>query len=210
MIIIAIIIILVVLVAIRVTAFNAKLLSFNTYLIDKGQHYSYIEDSPFKIKYKVSPTLKHKLRFEVLFGIGCMYDDFSLGQDRFDINKLYGLQYALDGSCRVGWRWSSEKHKIELFIYTHHHNKPVTIDGIGSLSIGDKGTFVIDIDKKKRTVYCQLTRKSRSSVVGDETLRTKIILSQDQPIWRIKFRLWPYFGGNRTAPQPMKIFIKEL
>lgn len=164
------------------------------FTIDKGEHYSYRHKIlGIPILAKISPTFKDILEFDAVFNYTCKYSSESNG-----INKLYGLQYAMtpqEGSVMIGWRYSVEAHRIELFSLVSDGGK-IKQDRIGSAAISFPCKFRILI-KDNRIVVTNIR-------VADMINST--ILIKRKP-WKLKFRLWPYMES--AAQHNVKIKIIE-
>lgn len=181
-------------------------LLYDCYTINKGSNYSYVNHDPLEVKLKFSPTLKSELRFNAIFGLGCNYD---LGNsDQADVNKLYGLQFGWSSqraSARVGWRYvpstkvEGRRGLIELLLYVHDGRERIILP-IANVALGEGFS-------------CSLFISGQSQVLAFFDCNTASIFKNYQlehvKPWRLKFRLFPYFGGNQVAPKLMKIFIKE-
>lgn len=176
-----------------------RLHSWDTYLIKRDRHYSTPDNwllrlLPFKI------TLAPKtLRFTAIFGQGT---DLPSSED--DINKLYGMTFGLDPeyrSIRVGWRASSLGF-IELFAYWYENGKR-GFRYLGRTQINQEVKFVIWHDGRQS---CWVSMRPAGQ--GDGTgLDTTIEVSMSGVSNWLRFRLYPFFGGNIKAPCDMKIFI---
>jgi hypothetical protein len=111
--------------------------------------------------------------------------------NQWDVNKLIGL--SDDGlhqknSARFGWRWLN--NKLELLAYTHYKGNfefekitdiEIGKEYIGTIQYGDEYTFICD-----------------GKVV---TMR------RDKNVPANNYYLWPYFGGDETAPHDIKIRV---
>ncbi len=177
--------------------------AFMTYLIPRGNHYSLNEDTftslPFKLKLS-----KHSIRFEAIFVTGCDYDDSKMGNDKSDINKLYGISYGFDPhyrSVRIGWRYNSNLKVIGVYVYSYVKGKRKTT-WLLDVKLFEAVELAILKDDKHNTVYVQAKIKDQGYTVE------KAIEGIDKS-W-INFRLWPYFGGDQTAPNDMRIMIKDI
>ena len=156
------------------------------YLILKGKHKS---NSP------IAFISSNQLHFEGMFDESAIYD---LGnKDQLDINKLIGFSFGLEShhknSARIGWRWSIEKNKVELFAYYYlsserfyEHICDVNINQVfsGQISLSDS-TINFSIDHYHLEVESSIAVKYGSQ----------------------KYILHPYFGGNQKAPHNITIAL---
>lgn len=159
---------------------------WDIFVITKGCHRSKLAWHPFfrnTIKYKF--ILTDSAKYSIL-------DD-----DRYDINKLIGFS---DGSLnhhknsfRIGWNYDSGKDEFILYAYTYVDGKrQYEVIGHTSSNIECEvsvtcidGWYCIDFDG---SIYYI----KRSSNIGSN----------------YKHMLWPYFGGNKKAPNTIKLFLK--
>ena len=111
--------------------------------------------------------------------------------NQWDVNKLIGVS---DGglhqknSARFGWRWIN--NKLELMAYTHYKGNfefqkitdiEIGKEYLGTIQYGEEYTFICD-----------------GKVV---TMR------RDKNVPSNNYYLWPYFGGDETAPHDIKIRV---
>ncbi|MDQ3277864.1 MAG: hypothetical protein M3Q06_06035, partial [Bacteroidota bacterium] len=95
-------------------------------------------------------------------------------------------------SARLGWRWSEGALRLFAYIYNNgaRQEKEVTAVPIGknilcSIAV-TKGAYVFTVDEKLET----LPRLSTTPLAKG-------------------YRLYPYFGGDETAPHEVRILIRE-
>ncbi len=160
--------------------------TFTKYTIQAGQHFS--DNSIFKI---VSLS---EMKFTVQFDSTAIYTTAdSLNQ--YDINKLYGFS---DGdnhhlnSARIGWSWN--KNALRLYAYTYYNGVRAT-EEICTIAIGIPVACEIKVTAdeyifKVNTTTVPMPRFIKNSVAKG-------------------YMLFPYFGGDETAPGTIRIFIKE-
>jgi hypothetical protein len=168
--------------------------SYDTYVIKKGKHYSKRNGSIFN--WKISLT-GETLKFRVIFSDGCNYNEEGLGGD---INKLYGISYGFDNhyrSVRVGWKYNSNLGVIEIYSYAYGKGKRY-IKKLFYTALYDETEFVIKRDSSNSVSITAFNGKNHY---------IDIIKDIDKS-W-IRFKQWPYFGGDKPAPEKMKIFIRE-
>lgn len=136
----------------------------------------------------------------VKFDESCRYD---LGNDdQFDTNKLVGIGYLWHhhkDSARFGWRYWTERKEIELSAYCYVNGRRV-IQHVGFCQIGKQ--YKIHLTVSKQTYF-----------FGIDDCDSKAIWHTEVPKYhqkKLKYGLWPYFGGNQVAPHTMKIELKRL
>lgn len=161
------------------------------YKIKKNKH-----NPPFTIK--TYAPIKNSLMFSIIFTEGCDYDTSSLESDALDINKAYGISYGFDphwNSIRVGWRWNRTKKMIEVFWYVYSAGKR-TYKHITDVALFEQVDF--SITRQGNIVYLR-------GNVEDKAFHYIFRISDS---W-IRFKMFPYFGGNKKAPCDMKIVISD-
>lgn len=159
------------------------------YKIKQGEHYS---NGPL-----ISIHTQKTITFEAEFTDSCLYH--IPGPDMLDINKLYGSTDCYStmhqNSYRIGWRHNGYGI-IEIFAYWYH-------DGIrGFRKLGD--TFPGNKD------YYQVSAMHDQYKFWFNNLPEFNIARYKRCNGGIRFRSFPYFGGNQPAPQDMTIKINEL
>jgi len=160
------------------------------YLIKKGNH----KASGLNFGLSIS----NRFRYKASFTKSCLYNFEN--DDKFDINKLCGVStdlYHHNQSARIGWR-SNGAGGIEILAYWYddgvrYHEHLLHIDleeevGLEILCLDDKFYFTAKtlFDHVQHTV--ELNNKPCS----------------------VKYKLYPYFGGNQKAPNDISIFLKEI
>jgi hypothetical protein len=160
---------------------------FVQYVIPKGAHFANGND------YREVETTS--LKFTVRFDSSAVYKTVD-PQNQWDINKLYGFsdngamhhQY----SARIGWRWSEGALRLFGYIYNNgaRQEKEIAVVPIGkevlcSIAV-TKGAYVFTVGEQSET----LPRLSTTPLAKG-------------------YRLYPYFGGDETAPHEVRIWIRE-
>ena len=161
---------------------------FKVYKISKGEHFSdntvYKEISGLKV-----------MSFTVIFDSTAKYTTVN-PQNQYDINKLYGFsdnnKFHHACSARLGWRWVS--NKLELLGYVYN-DSIVKFTPIGFFPINTELPCKIEVAGKKylfrvNNVLAEIPRTSPDSTANG-------------------YQLYPYFGGDETAPHDIYIRIKE-
>ncbi|WP_315819110.1 hypothetical protein [Paraflavitalea speifideaquila] len=162
---------------------------FKEYIIPKGAHYA-TENS-----YQV--VNKTELHFLVLFDSSSIYTSID-PKNNGDINKLYGFSDCgtqhQENSARVGWVWNGKA--IELYAYCYA-NSIRSSKLLGSIAIGTP---------------CELTiRPEASQYRFEQNGFPAVYMKRGCNTPGISgYQLYPYFGGDETAPQEVHIYIKEL
>ena len=167
-----------------------------TYLIKKGNHY------PSGFHFGI--TFKKTISFRCKFDDTCLYD--ALGDnDEYDINKLFGFSttwFHHRQSGRVGWR-CIDGENIELLTYSYNKGKRniKESDILGTVKPGEMFYCAIQDTEDK---YVYIFQKAFDENISIQT-------DPKQKDWFLfHYLLFPYFGGNKTAPHNMKIFLENL
>lgn len=161
---------------------------FVKYSIKKGEQYC-DKNVPALVEYT-------NLNFVVKFDSSAIYTT-TLAENQYDINKLFGFSdnHAMhhEYSARFGWRWSDRA--LRLFAYVYNRGI-MSSQEIGTVTIGSENS-------------CQLRVLSQVYLF---TLNNKsITMPRSSPEAKaVGYKLYPYFGGDETAPQNISIWIKEL
>jgi hypothetical protein len=160
---------------------------FVKYTIYKGEQYC--DKSTYKA---VDYT---ELKFIVKFDSSAVYSNTD-PSNQLDINKLYGFSdnnsLHQEFSARFGWRWSDGA--LWLFAYTYNDGVRYS-KKLGSIAIGAEN-------------HCSIKAKDSSYIfiLNDkaDTLERKSTTPQIEG-----YQLYPYFGGDETAPHDIHIWIKD-
>lgn len=159
---------------------------FKKYKIRKNRHRSVC---------RVKATKKSNFKLQVIFDETAYYKSKD-PINQYDINKLWGIndcgEHHMNCSIRFGWRYVEQN--LELFWFKHEGgkfifekiknieiNKPINLE-IAIL----EGYYVITVDKISKYVSRPCS--------GDY----------------MKYKLYPYFGGDEKAPHDINIKIKEM
>ena len=160
------------------------------FTIKKNQHYS---DQLF---YKLCNFLNIvKVRhWSVCFDESCKYD--LAGPDQFDVNKLFGFSIGFNHhqeSIRFGWR--SFGQEIELSAYAYISGKR-TIETICTVPLNTQVDLFLAVESSNY----------RWTVFTRNSLYRETKIPKGEP-FSVGYSLWPYFGGNQSAPHDMEIKI---
>lgn len=159
-----------------------------TYVITQGKHYC--EQN----KYSIVQYTEQK--FEVLFDSTAIYKTV-LPINQYDINKLFGFSDNdadhLTYSARFGWRW--DNNALRLFGYVYN-NKVLSRAEIMVINIGTLYLCSIGVTADK--YLFKVNDKTVPMVRSSTTLTAS------------GYKLYPYFGGDETAPHDIHIWIKEF
>lgn len=162
-------------------------IEFTKYTIQKGKQYS--------DNIKPLVTSYTELKFTVRFDSTAIYTTV-MPENQGDINKLFGFSDNNSThhrySARFGWCWN--KNSLRLFGYVY--NKKVrSFKELGTIAIGSENSCSIKVLSTKyiftlNGVPFSLPRASKTETA-------------------LGYKLYPYFGGNESAPHTINIWIKE-
>lgn len=158
------------------------------FLIKKNHHYCN--------NFNIGLTFKNKIEYNIHFCKNCLYtlpDD-----DIYDINKLFGIStsfYHHYSSARIGWR-CLDNENIELLTYTYDNWNRLESQLLGTVKCEENFKAIITLDNNM-IIYELIT----------DNYSNKIILETSNKPFFIKYKLFPYFGGNKTAPHNMNIIF---
>lgn len=161
---------------------------FVKYTIGTGQHFADINS------YKT--TSYTELKFKVKFDSSAIYTNAD-PVNQLDINKLFGFAdnnaFHQQFSARFGWRWSD--NALRLFAYTYN---------VGVRDTKELGTVIIGTENS-----CSIKVTPSSYIYTLNGLTDSLPRLSTTPKAE-GYKLYPYFGGDETAPHPVYIYIKEI
>lgn len=156
------------------------------YVIKKGQHYS---------THSLSKIDKETLNFKTTFDSSAIYTALD-ETNQADINKLYGVSDCnsthQENSARFGWRWMD--NNLEILAYTYVNGKR-NFQYITSVALNKEYTYSLTLAPEQYIfsvgkVTVTMERHCTGKASG--------------------YKLYPYFGGDETAPHDITILIEEL
>lgn len=161
--------------------------TFTRFVIPKNAHYA--------TGSKYEPFSAKQLSFMVRFDSSAIYTT-GKEENQYDINKLYGFSDNNSEhhkySARFGWRWSDGA--LRLFAYVYNDGVR-TAEEITTAVIGEDVACSIAVSGGQYIFTCNgktitMPRKSTTAAASG-------------------YQLYPYFGGDETAPHDISIWIKE-
>jgi hypothetical protein len=162
------------------------------FTIRKGRHYA----RPFRFALWWNRKVFTR---KVVFASNCRYG--LPGDDQADTNKLFGVGY-LPGhhreSARFGWRYLPGSGKMEIVAYCYVAGKRI-IESVACCEVGQMYQLKLNIMQNE---YLFTILDSGGNYIG-QTIVAK------RHSKKLQYGLWPYFGGNRTAPHYMTILIDK-
>lgn len=162
--------------------------SFIRYNIYKGKQYC---DRNIYVPLNVS-----RLAFKVKFDSSAIYKT-QKAENQEDINKLFGFSdnhtMHHDFSARFGWRWSNDS--LRLFAYVYNRGV-MTFKEMGPVEIGKENNCAITVSGNKYLFELN----------GIETKMPRESTTENAE----GYQLYPYFGGDESAPHDISIWIEKL
>lgn len=162
---------------------------FKSYKIWKNWHWCNV-----LFRFKLLFDCKRMVQ-QVIFKKSCLY--VLPFPDKLAINKLFGFSYGLhhNNSARFGWH-CVEDH-IALFAYCYINGKRQ-----------EKFITLVKPEQEYKLMISVSNKKYVFTVFEGKSLIQRTI---DKPnnLFKIGYKLWPYFGGNRKAPHTMEILLAD-
>ncbi len=136
------------------------------------------------------------LRFRAVFDSSAVYQSRQ-AVNQHDINKLYGFSdcgtHHHQNSARFGWNWQDDALRIYAYVYA---NGQRTVQTITTVKLEETNEYQISIGPQGYVF----------TVNGKHATR----MAGGCPGSSFRYRLYPYFGGDETAPHPIRIRIMDL
>ncbi len=161
--------------------------TFTEYTIAAGEHYC--DKTVIKA---VSIT---KMLFKVKFNSSAIYTNVD-PLNQYDINKLYGFTEGYDphvNSARMGWSYNNGA--LRLYAYAYNNGQRLS-EEISAVNIGE-------------TLNCSIKLDGNHYIFTVNDKQVKLARALSGPIAE-GYQLFPYFGGDETAPHAIRISIKDL
>ena len=135
------------------------------------------------------------LKFTARFDSSAIYQTKD-PSNQYDINKLYGFSDNNADhhsySARFGWRWSD--NALRLFAYIYNEGS-MSSKELGTIAIGSQANCEIKVDS---STYIFTLNGTSTSMPRLSTTTTGS-----------GYQLYPYFGGDETAPHDINIWIRS-
>ena len=162
--------------------------AFVQYTISKGAQYC--------DQNSLAPVKLSRLSFKVKFDSSAIYTTAKPANQK-DINKLFGFSdnnaMHHEYSARFGWRWSDNA----LRIFAYNYNSGVrSFKELGTVKIGAENSCSITVSGNKYIF----------NLNGAETVMPRASTTELAE----GYQLYPYFGGDESAPHAISIWIEEL
>ncbi|WP_420150423.1 hypothetical protein [Spirosoma sp.] len=167
---------------------GASVVSPVIYRIRAGQQYS--DQNPLVFTHKTTLT------FSATFNESAIYTT-RLPENQSDINKLYGFSdcnthHSL-ASARFGWNWRDNALRIYAYCYVNGQRIAQEL-GIAQLNVANDYQIILSESAYTFIFLGKQTVIARGCTTVESTQR---------------YLLYPYFGGDETAPHDITIAITE-
>lgn len=178
------------------------------YQINKGNHYSIRPLSDLiKLPIKLGYIKSNSLSFDFIVGTGSMHDP----SDK-SVHKLYGICFGFDPhyrSLRIGWRHVGGGD-IQLFSYVYNGG---VRQSAYLYTVSAYLSYHIRLAKLNDKEYSiELFGYAHSTATGTFGRVKYVTRTVNVAVGRgvLKFKLFPYYGGQKVASENVKIYIKEV
>jgi hypothetical protein len=159
--------------------------NYNTFTIKKDTHRS---------TNSINYSNNTKFNWDIEFDSSAIYSTKDTN-NQLDINKLIGWSDCgldhLESSIRFGWRWINDTLEIHWF---KHENGSFSFDKIAKIDICKPYNYRLKIHDWDYELQ----------VDG-----VKVFVPRNCVRQRRRYQLYPYFGGDETAPHDITIKIKK-
>lgn len=166
----------------------------------KRTTYKYIPPSfPLQLK-QVGSVLKVK----VTFNESCIYNYGEINQ--WDWNKLVGIKKSLffpkKNSFMIGWRWNSDKDRLELTPYYH--------DGEGNNHFNDRGVFYVSREELKDPITIKIDTSGFNTSFSLNSRNYSYYSTSPCYIEGGGWLINPWWGGTKLPPHKSTIDFEIL
>lgn len=167
---------------------NTEQQVFKKYTIKAGAH------SSLETTYK--PIETAAMNFAVKFDSSAIYLSKN-AENQEDINKLYG--FSDNGtdhhkfSARIGWGWSRQALRLYAYVY---NNGTRTDKEITTIPLGQE-------------IVCNIKATATHYIFSVGNVTEQLPRMSTSPLAK-GYQLYPYFGGDETAPHEVRIWIRDL
>jgi len=163
------------------------------FTIKKGKHYS--NNWFYKLTHLFN--FKQELKFKVKFDESCLYN--FQDEDKHDINKLFGFSIGFHHKNSLRFGWNVVDNKIIIYYYNYIDGKRIN-EVFVSCNVNEELLFEITNPFYNEYNFTITDLKNGTSRWAGFNIKGSL--------FSLKYNLWPYFGGNKTAPHNIKIELK--
>jgi hypothetical protein len=113
--------------------------------------------------------------------------------DDLDINKLFGRSFGLHHKNSVRFGWRIDGNKIAIYSYSYVNGQRIS-NMITKCSVEKEYKFT-------------MTTKDKLTILEVDCDSYKIRYGVETGGSNFGYKLYPYFGGNKTAPHDLTIYL---
>lgn len=169
---------------------------YTDHLLPKFIKYNIQQGNQFCDQSEYIPVETREMKFVVRFDSSAIYKTI-IPENQYDINKLFGFSdnnaHHHEYSARIGWAWNDNGLRLYAYVYNKgiRESKEIGIIAIGKPTncsikiLGNRYVFTVNATKVEMPRHAT-TEKA------------------------LGYRLFPYFGGDETAPHPINIWIRLI
>ncbi len=143
---------------------------------------------------KVESLQSSSIRFQAIFNESAVYRT-ETEENQHDINKLIGFadcnSHHHQNSARFGWRWL--EGNLEIHAYAYVNGERIT-QFLGTVALNDEYNYQVELTPE--AYIFSLEGFDPVEVSRGDTCQKGLY-----------YMLYPYFGGNETAPHDILIQI---
>ena len=158
---------------------------YELFVIPEGKH-----DDGWKLQSLQSRTLN----FSAIFNESAIYET-ATEENQHDINKLLGFSdcntFHHNNSARFGWRWLDGN--LEVHAYAYVQGERIS-EYLGNILLNESYEYQLQITDSHYVFYLQ----------GYTPVKISRSSSCNRGVY---YMLFPYFGGDETAPHDISIQI---
>lgn len=141
---------------------------------------------------------KKRMSYYVTFNETALYVDNSV--DRFDVNKLFGFSLGMHHKNSYRFGWNCIDGKVHIYAYAYINSGRI-ITEICVININEEHRFTIFISNNGKCIFTVIDSLDK--------INQAIVMVPKSKQKLFGYKLWPYFGGNKTAPQKIEIKLIE-
>ena len=167
--------------------------------------YTIYKDSHFSSEHPAIPKLHYKLDY---LNIRFSFDPSTKYRsnapvNQLDINKLYGITwgYVHHNSFRIGWNYNPEANMIDIWAYYYNttNNKK-----------GHQEVYLTSVQPNNTEKEFRITFGYKTNTIFIYTGTRLVTIPYKYPTIKLGYYLYPYFGGDETAPNTMSLNVTEF
>jgi len=162
------------------------------FTIKKDQHFN----NQFCFKMLNLLNISKNQAFTTTFTNSCIYT--LPNSDQEDINKLFGFSCGMHHKNSARFGWSYINNKIQLWAYYYNDTQRYN-------------TYITSLElNKPYQLYLNALESYYEFLVEHDYAVVARIKVPRKNKKTIGYNLWPYFGGNNSAPHDIKIQMVKI